>query len=264
MDIEKKAIELTEDGRRFCILTVVGVTGSAPRHIGSKMIVCEDGRTFGTIGGGGLEHKATDDAKEVMRTMQGGVRNYELTESGIQPCGGEVEIYFEPRVPLTPCVVFGAGHIGEKLCPMLVELLFDVTLVDERQERLNLPAFSSLQKKSSLMPLEFLSEYEFTDQTHIVCITHKHVHDEEIVRHCLGKPFKYLGLISSRKKWALFRSRYLEEGFTERETDRVSTPIGLDIGAETPFEIAVAVAAELIQLKMKPCDFKCGIGHFKG
>jgi xanthine dehydrogenase accessory factor len=94
-------------------------------------------------------------------------------------------------------------------------------------------------------------------------VTHRHLHDEEIVRFCLDKPFKYLGLISSRKKWALFRENYAKAGFSDEQMSRVSTPVGLDIGAETPFEIAVAITAQIIQLDAKPNDFTEGIAHFK-
>lgn len=263
MDLDKKALELKDSKRPFCMATVVKVDGSAPRHLGAKMIVEKDGGSYGTVGGGGLEHKAIEDAKDIIRYGSAECRSYELTEGSIQPCGGTVDIFFEPILPRMPAIVFGAGHVGEKLCPMLTELGFEVTLIDERKERLELSAFDRIHRKCDKLPREFLPTLEFTADMNIVCITHKHVHDEEIVEFCLDKPFRYLGLISSRKKWAHFCSHYREKGYTKEQMARVQTPVGLDIGAETPFEIAVAIAAELIQLKAKPSDYAKGVGHFR-
>ncbi|HPQ81973.1 MAG TPA: XdhC/CoxI family protein, partial [bacterium] len=235
----------------------------APRHVGAKMIVTR-GESFGTVGGGAVEHAATSDARELLRLRRSETRRYDLTpEGGIQPCGGAVEIFFECVSPLLPVVFFGAGHIAEKLVPMLPELGYEVTLVDERAERLDLPAFSCAAERIAKLPAEVLPTVEFSDELSILCLTHAHIHDEEIVGYCLNKPYRYLGLISSRKKWALFCEGYRSRGVTEEQLSRVSTPVGLDIGAESPLEIAVAIAAELIQLKAKPEDFAAGVGRFK-
>ncbi|MBT3181706.1 MAG: xanthine dehydrogenase accessory protein XdhC [Deltaproteobacteria bacterium] len=263
MNFDKISSELKESKKAFCWATVVKADGSAPRHAGSKMIITEDGSTYGTVGGGGLEHQAIDDAKRILRYRTAECVSYDLTEEGIQPCGGRVEIFFEPVLPLMPIVVFGAGHVAEKLCPMLVELEFEVKLVDEREERLQLPAFKIVHERSDKLPSDYLSSISFADDLNLICLTHKHIHDEQIVEFCLDKPFRYFGLISSRKKWEYFCERYNDKGFTKEQMDRISTPIGLDIGSETPFEISVAIAAELIQLRAKPGEFKKGVGHFK-
>jgi len=259
MDLDRKALELREMKTPFCWATVVKAEGSAPRQAGAKMIVTPDA-SFGTVGGGGLEHEVIKDARNAIRRRISELKEYSLTEEGVQPCGGEVEIFLEVVGPPRRVVVFGAGHVAEKLCPMLAELGFDVTLVDERADRIDLP--SGVKKRINRPPSDVLPHIEFDGDLHLIAVTHRHVHDEEIVRFCLDKPFKYLGLISSRKKWELFKKGYLEDGFTEEQTARVSTPIGLDIGSETPFEIAVAIAAQLIQLNAKPEDFAKGIAHF--
>ncbi|MFA4874188.1 MAG: xanthine dehydrogenase accessory protein XdhC [bacterium] len=261
MDLDHKAHELKTARIPFCWATVVAATGSAPRHAGAKMIVTADA-SFGTVGGGGLEHKAIDDAHQVMQRRSPELIYYPLTKEGIQPCGGEVEIFFEPVLPLLPCVVFGAGHVSEKLCPMLTELGFELTLVDERAERLELTAFRNVARRIDELPSEFIPTLEFSDDLHVIVVTHKHVHDEEIARACLRKPFKYLGVISSQTKWALFCEGFRAKGYSENEIARATTPIGLDIGAETPFEIAVAIVAQMIQLSAKPEDFAKGVAHF--
>lgn len=258
MDLDHKAMELKTAKEAFCWATIVEAQGSAPRHAGAKMIVTKD-TAYGTVGGGGLEHEAIEDARRAMRKRNSELRHYELSEQGIQPCGGAVSIFFDVVIPPRQALVFGAGHIAEKLCPMLAELGFDITLVDERSERIDVP--DGARQRLTMLPEKAMEQLLFDDETHIVVLTHKHVHDEAIVRSCLEKPFRYLGLISSRKKWELFKKRYLEEGFGEEQTARVSTPVGLDIGAETPFEIAVAIAAEIIQLHAKPEDFHNGVAR---
>jgi len=247
MDLEKKAVELKSNNTPYCMVTVVRVEGSAPRHAGAKMIVTSR-ESLGTIGGGALEHTAIEDARLTLRHREAICKKYDLTEGEIQPCGGSVELFFQPEHPPKPVYVFGAGHIAEKLCPMLAELGFDITLIDERSERIDLPTFSDIEKRINELPKDFLPTIKFDEDTHIICLTHKHLHDEEIIEFCLDKPLRYLGLISSRKKWALFSEHYREKGFTDEQLARVSTPIGLDIGAESPFEIAVAIVGELIGL----------------
>jgi len=262
MDIDKKLRELKSERTPFCLATVVRVEGSAPRAAGAKMIITAD-KTFGTVGGGGVEHMAIKDARKTLRTKKATCEKYNLTEDGIQPCGGMMEIFLEPIAPQRRVMVFGAGHIAEKLIPMLSELDFEITLIDEREDRISLPAFSIADELSEELPDKYLVRCKFDDELSLIVLTHKHIHDEGIVEFCLDKPYRYLGLISSRKKWELFCKHYREKGFSDEQMERVSTPIGLDIGAATPFEIAVAIIAELIQLSEKPEDFKDGIGHFE-
>lgn len=262
MDLDRKALELKETRTPYCAATVVRVEGSAPRQAGAKMLVTAK-ESFGTVGGGGVEHRAIEDAREALRQRTPALQRYELTESGVQPCGGMVEIFLEPATVPLPLVLFGAGHCAEELMPMLAPLDFEVTVVDERAERLKLPTFAAARRRIAKLPHEAFAEVTFSDELHLICMTHAHQHDEAIVRHCLGKPFRYLGLISSRSKWALFRSRFREQGFSDEQLGRVTSPIGLDLGAETPFEIAVAIAAQLIQLRAKPAAFAAKEGHFR-
>ncbi|MFH1830878.1 MAG: xanthine dehydrogenase accessory protein XdhC [Pseudomonadota bacterium] len=250
MDLDRKALELKDAKVSFCLATVVEVAGSAPRHAGAKMLVTKD-ESFGTVGGGGLEHRVINDARRAIRHRNSELKQYLLTEEGIQPCGGTVGIFLDVVSTPYSVIVFGAGHIAYDLCPLLAKQGFEVTLVDERKERIELEAFKDLNKLINQLPLDVLPTIEFTDDTHIVCITHRHVHDKDIVRFCLDKPFKYLGLISSTKKWEVFKKHYISEGYTHEHLSRVSTPIGLDIGAETPFEIAVAIIAQIIKLHAK-------------
>ncbi len=251
MDVYEKIAELERLRTPFAVATVAKVAGSAPRHVGAKMIITAEGEIFGTIGGGALEHQVISDAKEIIGRKTAELKSYPLGPMLGQCCGGEVDIFIEPTLPKKEVVVFGAGHIAEELCPMLLKLGFSVTLVDERRERIGLPAFAALGGKLNELPTDALRTIKFNDGIYIIVITHEHKHDEAIVEYCLDKPFKYLGCIGSRTKWAKFRERYKARGITEEQLARVTTPIGLDIGSETPFEIAVSIVSQLIQLNAK-------------
>jgi len=246
MELDQKVLELKAEKVSFAWATVVKVSGSAPRHVGTKMIITANGEIFGTIGGGTLEHQVISDTKEIIRRGTAELRSYPLGPMLGQCCGGEMDIFIEPSLPKKEIVVFGAGHIAEELCPMLERLSFHVTLVDERKERIELPAFTKIDRKLGELPSDALRMIKFGDDLHIIVITHEHKHDEAIVEYCLDKPFKYLGCIGSKTKWAKFRERYKARGITEEQLARVTTPIGLDIGSETPFEIAVSIVAQLI------------------
>jgi len=251
MDLEQKALDLKNAHIPFAWATVVKVSGSAPRHVGAKMIITAEGLIFGTIGGGTLEHQVIADTKEIIKRGTAELKSYPLGPMLGQCCGGDVDIFIEPALSKKEIVVFGAGHIAEELVPLLQKLNFNVTLVDERKERIELPAFTKIDHKLNELHGDALRMIKFDEGLHIIVVTHEHKHDEAIVEYCLNKPFKYLGCIGSKTKWAKFRERYKSRGFTEEQLKRVTTPIGLDIGSETPFEIAVSIVSQLIQLNAK-------------
>lgn len=261
MDLDVRALDFKRQQIPYCWATVVHAEGSSPRHTGAKMIVTRT-ETFGTIGGGALEQHVTTDAREALRLRAPQLKRYDLTTEGVQPCGGVIDIFLEPVTTPQPLVLFGAGHIAEQLVPLLASMEFEVTLIDERRERLTLPAFQSVARRIEKLPLEAISEIAFAPELHILCMTHAHRHDRDIVRACLGKSFQYFGLIGSRSKWALFCEELARQGISDAELKRITTPVGFDIGAETPFEIAISITAQLLQLRAKPVDFAHGIGHF--
>ncbi|PIR16822.1 MAG: xanthine dehydrogenase accessory protein XdhC [Deltaproteobacteria bacterium CG11_big_fil_rev_8_21_14_0_20_49_13] len=230
----------------FVLITVTKTSGSTPRHAGSKMIVNSDGSIAGTIGGGALEHQAIKDALEILERGEPVTKRYPLGPMLGQCCGGETELFFEAYKEPKRVVIFGAGHVAAELSPLLKKLGFGITLVDERSERLENPAFQIVDEKVNELPCDALKGIEFTSDLYLIVLTHQHKHDEEIVAYCLDKLFKYLGMIGSRTKWEKFKARYKAKGSTDEQLARVRTPIGLDIGSETPFEIAVSIVAELI------------------
>lgn len=254
-NLMNKALELGQIGTPYAWATVVNVSGSTPRNVGAKMIITKD-ETMGTVGGGSLEHNVINDARKQIRLAESLTKSYSLDPEHGQACGGKAEVFIETVLPKREAVVFGAGHIGVHLCPMLKELGFNVTLVDERKDRVSLPAFKSADKILNEKPSSAFKKIKYSDGLYLFVLTHAHIHDEEIVKYCLDKPFKYLGLISSRTKWELFKDHYKCEGYSDEQISRVTTPIGLDIGSETPFEIAVSIVAEVIKTYRTPKGFE--------
>ncbi len=255
-DLQQKIVQLLKEQTPYATATIVKAEGSTPRHIGSKMLVTQT-EIFGTIGGGTLEETVKKDARRIIKSGHPQTFSYSLDQenAGIQICGGSVEVYIEPVCAPADCFLFGAGHIGAEIVPLLEKLNFRITLIDERADRLKLSAFSNVHRQICALPDTALPQLEFHDQTHILIFTHAHIHDEKIVELCLNKPFKYLGLIGSRKKWEIFKQNFISKGFSEEQIKRVTTPIGLDIGAETPFEIAIAIAAEIVAINSTPKGF---------
>lgn len=248
--INQTITELDENSVPYCLVTIIETSGSSPRKEGTKMIVTKE-ENYGTVGGGALEHNAIKDAKEFLRLGESGKKKYSLEEGGIQVCGGSAELFFEPILPAREIIVFGAGHVAEKLVPMLKELNFNITLIDERDVQLSKPNFNNVDNKICKLPSDVLPDIKFHDDLFVIVLTHAHIHDQEIVRFCMRKPFKYLGVIGSKKKWGKFKEDYLKEGFTKDELSRVTTPIGLPIGGNTPFEIAISITSQLISLIWK-------------
>lgn len=254
-NLNEIAVELDQKGVSYCMATIINSKGSTPRHAGAKMLITREA-FFGTIGGGALEHKVIEDARKQLHAGQPRMFNYPLGPLLGQCCGGEVDVFIEPVIPSKKIIIFGAGHIAEHLVPMLKNLNFHITLVDERPERIELPAFNAADEKICELPADALKSVKFSDELYIVVLTHAHIHDEAIVEFCLDKPFKYLGMIGSINKWEKFKARYRSRGFNDEQTARVITPIGIDIGAETPFEIAVSIVAELISTYSSPKGFR--------
>ncbi len=210
------------------------------------MVVWADGRTAGTIGGGVLEHRVTAEAVEAI--ARGAPRRYaiHLTRDLGMCCGGAMEVYIEPLRPRDRLVVYGGGHVGRALAAQAVALDFDVTVVDDRDEYAEPDRFPGATALCT-DPRKHAAALETDARTWILLVTHEHALDQDLLELLLPRPWQWLGLIGSRTKITRFFIRLRAAGVDESLFARVSAPVGLDIGAETPEEIAVSIAAELIR-----------------
>jgi xanthine dehydrogenase accessory factor len=245
-EIYRALLEELDRGHPAVLVTVIGVKGSVPRHSGSKMLVRADGSIAGSIGGGKLEADAIDNAMELMGAESPVRKTFTLTEDYGALCGGQVELLFEPLGKADRLLIFGAGHIGQALAPLAARAGFQVTVLDDRPEYAREERFPDAQAVLSGEYGDLLSQIHFDERTYVVIVTHAHLHDEEILEFCLRQPFAYIGMIGSRRKSLALLQRLKEKGAPPDLLARVHTPIGLNIGAETPFEIAVSILAELI------------------
>ncbi len=235
-------------GETVALATVVGVEGSAPRQAGARMLVWADDRIFGTIGGGNFEFEVIREAREALQA--GEPRRYavHLTRDLGMCCGGAMEVYIEPIVPQERLILFGAGHVARPTAAIARDLGFAVTVVDEREDWADTARFPGVSLLLTA-PRPFARGLRSSPGTYVLIVTHDHALDQDLLEILLPHRWAWLGLIGSRAKAAKFFIRLRAAGFDDDAFARVSTPVGLDIGAETPEEIAVAIAAEIIRVR---------------
>ena len=248
MDIFEEITLVKKSGIRAMLATVIESIGSAPGKPGARMIVKADGSTAGTIGGGAVEKKITEVALEGIEGGETKVIHYKLEDLGMA-CGGGMSIFLEPLLSAPDLIIFGAGHIGSALSRIGSLLGFATTVVDSRDEFANRERLPWADRVVAQDYQKALQQLSFTDTTYLVILTHRHANDFEILEYCIEMPFYYLGMIGSRKKVATAFQQLREKGISEESIKRVHAPIGISIGAETPEEIAVSIAAQLVAVK---------------
>jgi xanthine dehydrogenase accessory factor len=245
--------ELVERGVPFVAVTVVDTLGSTPQDRGSKMLVTEEGRHFGTVGGGKIEARAIQEALELLRDDSAPkTRFYQWSlEKDIgMTCGGIVRVYFEAfNVTRWKIVVFGAGHVANALIDILIRLDCRVTCYDTREEWLaRLPGSPKLTKVLSAdLPAEVA---KIPEGAFVVLMTMGHTTDKPILIEILRtRTFPYLGVIGSNAKAKRLRQDVRDAGLAEEMTKAFFCPVGLEIGSNHPQEIAVSVAAQMLQMR---------------
>ncbi|MFP4469938.1 MAG: XdhC family protein [Bacteroidales bacterium] len=248
-EIFAKLEEIRRAGKRASLVIVIHTSGSTPRKAGSKMIVTADGEIYGTIGGGNIEQKVKTEAMRIAGQMAPEKLLLDLGSDAEMHCGGSVEVYIEPVFPAQDLVIFGAGHVGSALAKFAENFGFRINLVDNRSEMLE--KFSG--QAVNVIHDEYISvarEYTSDANTYFVVTTPRHAYDQELTGILGVKPFRYLGMIGSRKKVATARKHYLDEKIlTEEQINRIDMPIGLPFNAQTPEEIAISILAKLIDVK---------------
>ena len=355
-EIYEKIIDLAEKEQWSVLATIIGQTGSAPRGIGTKFVIMEDGSFMGTIGGGRLEAQVLEEAREVFKTHKPLRLNFILKGTDVEKtemlCGGDAEVFLEPVSPklkrhhdifkkavdivnrgdtgmmatavdpgrwvegqvpklffvseterigslhgqpsveealagemgriiktrrpenvsfqdvdgsridfyVEPVVtgpvlyIFGGGHVSSQIVPLAARVGFKVVVIDDR------PEFADPKKFPEAMnvheyPFEGVFDRLPVDRSsYIVIVTRGHMHDRTVLTQSLKTEAEYIGMIGSRRKRAIIYQNLLEEGFTQDDLDRVYSPIGVDIHAESPEEIAVSIVAELIKVRAESHD----------
>jgi xanthine dehydrogenase accessory factor len=244
------AAEAIRTGRKAAIATVISVNGSAPRSSGAKILVFADGDTIGTVGGGVFEYRMIDLARKAAVEGQPIRVTVHLTRDLGMCCGGEMEAYIEPLQVKAPMTIFGAGHIAEAVAPLLLALDYTVTIVDAREEYATQDRFPGCTVICT-DPRAYVETTDGGEDEHWLIVTHDHPLDQDIGEVLLPKAQAWLGMIGSRAKIAKFRMRYRAAGLDDATIAKLRAPVGLDLGAETPAEIAVSICAELIRVRRR-------------
>jgi xanthine dehydrogenase accessory factor len=242
-----------ERGEQAALVTIVSTTGSTPQRIGAKMLVYADGRTVGTIGGGCYENDAFWKAREAITNRKPRMVHYELSDDFAQEtgliCGGQMDVYIEPIEPSPELYVVGAGHVGFHLARLAHEVGFRVHVVDDREKFANRERFpDAVEIVVDDIPA-WIARANLPPHAYAVIVTRGHTNDLEAMRALAPRELRYLGLIGSRAKVARIYDALVSDQMAPELLARVHAPIGLDIGAVTPQEIAVSILAELIAVK---------------
>jgi xanthine dehydrogenase accessory factor len=246
--------EALSRGEEAALVTIVSSNGSTPQRVGAKMLVFGDGRIVGTVGGGCYEHDAIGTARHVLATRKPTTVKYDLNddfaeETGLV-CGGQMEVFIEP-IEASPAVyIFGAGHVGYYLAKMAHEAGFGVHVVDDRAAFANTDRFPFAASVVVDDIPAWLAQTQIPSTAYAVIVTRGHRNDLDALRALAPRELRYIGLIGSRAKVArLYEQLLAETNVDPALLERIHAPIGLDLGAVTPQEIAVSITAELIAVR---------------
>src|SRR5438874_4731646 len=255
MDIYEQIVKLRGEGRRGAVATIVNVRGSIPSFKTAKMLVRDDGSIVGTIGGGCVEAEVWQAAREVMESEKPRTLTFNLNQdpkydTGLV-CGGTLDIFIEPVLPPAALYIFGAGHVSVNLYKVARNAGFDLTIVDDRASYANRERFPEAKQVIAEDFEQAMARITPNEASYIVIVTRGHRDDMRVLRWAIQTPARYIGMIGSKRKTIAIFRELTKEGIAPQLFERVHAPVGLDIGAVTPEEIAVAITAELIAVRRR-------------
>jgi xanthine dehydrogenase accessory factor len=249
LELYEEVVRLTRRGEAFALATVVASSGSSPRKPGAKMIVRGDGSLLGTVGGGRVEKESVEAALAALGDDTARTLDYVLTAENGFACGGSMTIYIEPQGRRPLLVMFGAGHVGRAVAALAHGCGFRVIVVDERPDCAVPSLLPSADEILCVPVAEAFGRLRLDRESCAVIATPSHLHDFAAVRGCLTSEAGFIGLLGSRRKRETLLRTLEDEGFDSAQRARVVTPVGLDIGAQTPEEIAVSIVGQLIAIR---------------
>ena len=245
-------VDLKKSGELSALAIIIKVEGSTPRKTGAKMIILKDGRTVGTLGGGDLEKRVIEEAINAIKQGQPRIASFTLDiEKGKldMMCGGKLDVYIEPILPDEKLVIFGAGHITRSLAPLMKLTGFQVSVVEDSPDLLQKDKFPETEDLILTDMEQFARDLPSDPGTYIVLLSRGFSRDKAILTQLIQKDFKYIGMIGSLRKIVTMKEDLKKQGVPEEAFSKLQAPVGLDIGGETPEEIAISIAAEIIAAK---------------
>ena len=253
MDIYEEITRLRREGRKAALATIINVRGSIPSFESAKMLVRDDGSILGTIGGGCVEAEVWQAARDIMQsekpqTLTFNLNNNPKYDTGLV-CGGTLDIFIEPVLPVSTLYIFGAGHVAWSLYKVARIAGFDVVVTDDRETYANRERFPEARDVYADEYERVMAQLAPNDSSYIVIVTRGHRDDMRVLRWAAETPARYIGMIGSQRKVITTCKELEQEGVAGEKLARVYAPVGIDIGAITPEEIAVSIVAEMIALR---------------
>ncbi len=252
MSFFKELARLEEEGKSVAICTVVQTQGSTPRHEGSKMLVYPDGQITGTVGGGGIEDAVIKEALSALEDGRSRLLHYNMIspERGdVGLCGGQVDVVVEPLLPKPVLLIIGGGHVGRTVAHLGRWMGFRVVVSDDRPEFCTPESVPDAHEFYPVAMQDLPKHFTIGPNCYVVLATRGVTVDIPGLPALLESPAAYIGVIGSKRRWITSRKGILEAGVAPEKIDRVHSPIGLEIRAETPEEIAISILAEIIMIR---------------
>ncbi len=258
MDVYEELVELRRSGEKCAIATIVEVAGSIPSFQSAKMLIRQDGTMVGTIGGGCTEAEVWQAARDVIDSEKARMLQFNLGQEAAYDngliCGGQLNVYVEPVLPVPRALIFGAGHISKSLSKVATLAGFSTTVIDNRDSYANRERFPEAAEVIAAEYEDVFPKLPANDATYAIIVTRGHKDDMRVLRWAVGQPLRYVGMIGSKRKTLEVAKHLRKEGMSMDRLARIHAPMGLDIGAVTPEEIAVAVVAEMIRRRRNSQD----------
>ncbi len=256
MDVFEELVEIRRRGQKAALCTIVEVEGSIPSFQSAKMLIREDGSMVGTIGGGCTEAEVWNAAREVMETEKPRMLSFRLNQEAAYDngliCGGQLNVYVEPVLPIPTAYIFGGGHISKSLSKVASLAGFRTAVIDDREAYANAERFPEAFEVHADDYENVFPKLHVSSATYLIIVTRGHKDDMRVLRWAAATEARYVAMIGSKRKTIEVAKQLIREGVPADQLERVHAPMGFDIGAVTPEEIAVSVVAEMIHHRRRP------------
>lgn len=253
MDIYREIVRLGKAGQKCALATIVQVRGSIPSYESAKLLVREDGSMLGTIGGGCVEAEVWNAAREVIETEKPKRLDFSLNQDAAYDngliCGGQLEVFVEPIIPPPRAFIFGGGHISKSLSKVATLAGFATTIIDNRDTFANRERFPEAEEIHAEEYEEVFPKLFINESSYVIIVTRGHRDDLRVLRWAVTTPARYVAMIGSKRKVIGVIKELEKDGVPRSALERIFAPMGLEVGAVSPEEIAVAVAAEMIAVR---------------
>jgi xanthine dehydrogenase accessory factor len=253
MDVYEELVRLRNLGQRCALATIVEVRGSIPSYESAKLLVREDGSMVGTIGGGCVEAEVWTAAREVIQTEQPRRLTFNLGQDAAYDngliCGGQLDVFVEPVLPIPHAFIFGGGHISKSLSKVATLAGFATVVVDNRETFANQERFPEAVAVHAAEYEDVFPQLPINETSYVIIVTRGHRDDMRVLKLALATPARYLAMIGSKRKVINVIRELEKEGVERAAFERIHAPMGLDIGAISPEEIAISVTAEMIAVR---------------